>query len=221
MEKDVVMLRGTKNGLLVILDEEKEFPIVKKKLEEKFNSALSFFNGAEVTIDFGQREVLEEQRQEIHELLNDQYGLKQVRFLCGEGDKLERTKNHHPRLGAARNHKEERETLLIKRTMRSGQSVNYFGNVVVFGDVNPGAEVIAGGDIIVFGSLRGVAHAGAEGDEEAVVAAYQLLPTQLRIANFITRSPDEDVKRPITPEIAKIKNGMIIIESYNLYGEKR
>ncbi|HHX95543.1 MAG TPA: septum site-determining protein MinC [Clostridia bacterium] len=105
-------------------------------------------------------------------------------------------------------------TLLIERTVRSGQSVNFPGHVVVMGDVNPGAEIVAGGHIMVFGSLRGVAHAGALGSKSARVAALCLNPTQLRIAGHITRAPDGDEFKPNQPEIAKINDGSIVIEKY-------
>lgn len=111
-------------------------------------------------------------------------------------------------------------TVLVRRTLRSGQSVHYDGNVVILGDVNPGAEVIATGNIIVMGSLRGVAHAGACGDTDAVVTAFRLSPTQLRIADQITRAPDGNNPEPQLPETASIKNGVVVIEQYNPHGDR-
>lgn len=107
-------------------------------------------------------------------------------------------------------------TILIKRTIRSGQSIQFDGNVVVMGDVNPGSEIIASGNIIVMGALRGVVHAGATGDEAATVSAFKLQPTQLRIANHITRAPDGDYPVPERPETARIKDGVVVIEIYQL-----
>lgn len=106
-------------------------------------------------------------------------------------------------------------TLLIRRTLRSGQHVRFYGNVVVMGDVNPGAQITAGGDIIVMGWLRGLAHAGAEGDEQAIVSAFRLNPTQLRIAQFIGRAPDGiDATLPNVPEIAEVRDGQLIIDRF-------
>ena len=82
------------------------------------------------------------------------------------------------------------------------------------GDVNPGAFLKATGSIIVLGALKGVAYAGLEGDNEAVVAAYNLLPTQLRIGNIIVRAPDGDVSEYRLPEVAKILDGKIVIAPY-------
>lgn len=107
-------------------------------------------------------------------------------------------------------------TLLIRRTLRSGQRVNFSGNVVVLGDVNPGAEVNAGGDIVVMGWLRGMAHAGADGNERAVVSAFRLNPTQLRIAQYIGRPPDDPGPRDVgeVPERAEVRDGQLVIDRW-------
>ena len=76
-------------------------------------------------------------------------------------------------------------TLYHRGTLRGGQALHNLGNIVLVGDVNPGAELIASGDVIVVGALRGVAHAGAQGDRSARVIALEFAPTQLRIASVI------------------------------------
>ncbi len=108
----------------------------------------------------------------------------------------------------------EEQTILIQRTVRSGQQVFYPGNVVILGDVNPGGEVVAGGNIIVMGAFRGLAHAGAMGDKRAIVAALRLEPSQLRIAGYITRAPEGDFSALRQPEIARVQDGVVIIEQY-------
>jgi septum site-determining protein MinC len=111
------------------------------------------------------------------------------------------------------------DAVLVRRTLRSGRSVRHSGHVVVLGDVNPGAEIVAGGDIVVWGRVRGVAHAGAPdetrqgGDEGAVVCALDLAPTQLRIARFIATSPAR--KGAAQPEMAMVKDGRIIAERWS------
>jgi len=103
---------------------------------------------------------------------------------------------------------------VVRGTVRSGQRVFYEGNIVIIGDVNPGGEVIAGGNILVLGTLRGVAHAGATGNQEAVVASYCLQPTQLRIAGFIARAPEGETEKPSYPEVAYIREEQLFIEPY-------
>jgi septum site-determining protein MinC len=101
------------------------------------------------------------------------------------------------------------EGMVVRRTLRSGQSLRHPGHIVVIGDVNPGAEVMAGGDIVVWGRVRGIVHAGALGDEGAMICALDLAPTQLRIAGHIARSP-EDKRRKPTPEMASVRDGRIV-----------
>ena len=105
--------------------------------------------------------------------------------------------------------------LYVQNTVRSGQRIVHDGHVVICGDVNAGAEVIAGGDVLVFGTLRGLAHAGSMGNEAARIVAVSLRPPQLRIAQKIARAPEEGPKtsgqtQPArTPEVARIENGEI------------
>lgn len=106
-------------------------------------------------------------------------------------------------------------TKFIHSTIRSGQVIEYDGNIVIIGDVNPGALIKAKGNIIILGTIRGgVAHAGIDGNKDAIVAAYDLRPTQLRIANIIGRKPDEETLTSGIPEVAKIKDGEVYIEPY-------
>ncbi len=100
-------------------------------------------------------------------------------------------------------------TLYHRGTLRGGQALHNLGNLVVIGDVNPGAELVASGDIVVFGALRGVAHAGAQGDRGARVIALELVPTQLRIATAIATS--DTGKKPRGPEHASIVHDRIVV----------
>ena len=116
--------------------------------------------------------------------------------------------------GVFKNTFDQPDTLLVQRSLRSGQSIQHTGSVVIMGDVNPGAEVTAGGNIVVMGSFRGVAHAGARGDESATITAFRLRPTQLRIAGHITRPPDDEQAAPEVTEIARVREGIVVIERY-------
>lgn len=108
----------------------------------------------------------------------------------------------------------EINALVVARTLRSGQKVVHPGSVVIIGDVNPGAQVVAGRDIIILGACRGVAHAGAYGDETATITANRIVATQLRIAGLIARAPDE-LDKPSCIETARIKEGSVVIEPAN------
>lgn len=105
-------------------------------------------------------------------------------------------------------------TLFHVGTLRGGQALHHLGNIVVVGDVNPGTELVATGDIVVFGRLRGVAHAGAQGDANARVYALHLDATQLRIATCIA-AEDGTRKGPVAPEVALVRDGRIAIVSFD------
>ena len=111
------------------------------------------------------------------------------------------------------------ETLYVEANLRSGQLIRYPGNVFILGDVNPSAEIIAAGDIIVWGTLRGIAHAGADGDREAKIIAMQVNAGQIRIADKITTISDTLVKdkkrtKEKVPMLVKIENNEIIASRY-------
>lgn len=114
---------------------------------------------------------------------------------------------------------EQRNTLYIKQTLRSGQKVEHDGNIVIIGDCNGGSEIIATGDIVVWGILSGIAHAGCKGDNKACIRAFKINAIQLRIAEFLARKPDQlDLDRAeksdyFNPEEAKISEGEIVIYS--------
>ncbi len=108
-------------------------------------------------------------------------------------------------------------TLYHVGTLRGGQSLHNIGNIVLVGDVNPGAELVASGDILVFGVLRGVAHAGAQGDANAKVYALELAPTQLRIATSIAAEAGTHKRTSVVPETACVRAGRIVVEPHDRF----
>lgn len=112
-------------------------------------------------------------------------------------------------------------TLYHTGTLRGGQALHHPGNVVVVGDVNPGAEIVASGDVLVFGRLAGVAHAGAQGDEAARVFALDLRATQLRIATFIAADAEDAPRVRTVPEAALVRDGRIVIAPFDQIDQLR
>jgi septum site-determining protein MinC len=109
---------------------------------------------------------------------------------------------------------EEMVGVVVRGTLRSGQTIQHAGHIILIGDVNPGAEVVAGGDVIVWGKLRGTVHAGAMGDDRAVVCALQLAPSQIRIAMHIARPPERG-RPPKVPEMASVQEDRIVVERWD------
>ncbi|MGB9867397.1 MAG: septum site-determining protein MinC [Bacillota bacterium] len=195
-----VVLKGTKEGLMIVLNGANDFQELKEQLREKLEANARFFNGAGLILAAGNRDFTRDQVEELKTLIGNTCGGKLVKVVpAGEP-------------GSGREDQPSKKALILKRTVHCGQEVLYDGDVVIVGDVNPGAEVVASGDILVMGSLRGMAHAGALGDQNAIIAALRLEPLQLRIGPFISRSPDGDRASSGRPEVAMVKDGVIVIE---------
>jgi septum site-determining protein MinC len=108
-----------------------------------------------------------------------------------------------------------RRTLPLYRTLRSGTRVRFDGDVTVFGDVNPGAQIEAAGNVVILGALKGMVHAGATGNERAFVMSFDLRPTQVRIGRKIAIPPEQAPnERIFEPQIATVFDGQIVIEPY-------
>lgn len=222
MDESVVTLKATVNGLILILREEDTIDAIFEQLEKKLASSGRFFKGASIGVKYRGRKLSDDEAQQISRLMGEKTGAEIKSF---EEDQ------EPPEQGQAANAEPPREKIKIRKlffkgieegatkfyrgTVRSGQLISFDGNIVVIGDVNPGAQVEATGNVIVMGSLRGIVHAGADGNKEAIIAALYLQPTQLRIADIITRPPDEKESRntPV-PEMAFVKEDMVYIERF-------
>ncbi len=201
MQNTGVIFKGDEQGIIIVLSDELDFNIVKSQLEQKFIQAGEFFNDdLLVRIKLGKRRINLKEKKELIKVFKDHASFSVIEFISNK-DGLDDTKE-----------KREIDTLLVKGTVRSGQSINYDGNIVIQGDVNPTAEVIAEGDIIVMGNFRGIAHAGAKGKVDSTISAFRLEPSQIRIANYISRAPDIPTRSPSSPEIAFVKDKHIMLD---------
>lgn len=199
-----IIIKGNRDGLNVVINMNKfrDFDEMLEKLVAKLNVGKRFYKGATIKIstelkDFNERQIII-----LKDILFDEFLIKDCIF-----EEKEETKNKVFQ-GIY-----EGRTKFYRKTLRSGQVIKYPGNVVIIGNVNPGAEVYAGGNIIVLGNLQGNVHAGESGNTKAIIAAFRLQPKILQIANIMTRSPEEDEKT-YYPELARIKDNIIIVEPY-------
>jgi len=203
--KSPITFKVAKDGIVLTLDPEANFNRIKEALRDHVNSATNFYAGADLYINIAESSFKIDQ---LNEIVNIARGYKDVKNIIFTSDVVKRDTVEVNNEG---------ETYLINRTLRSGQKIKKSGNVVIIGDINPGAEVIAGGNIIVFGKIRGVVHAGAGGSKEASVTALKLEPTQLRISKKIARPPEESSnKKSLKPERAFIQDGQIMVEDFEI-----
>ena len=212
------------------LDDEVAFRHVEEGLRHYLGQCRGWFTGGSVTINVGLRIRSLEELGRLRQVLEDEFQLKVARFWCG-AEALEKAFSEEsgvpvalmppqrpsPLVGEALRPRDQ--PLYIKSTCRSGTTINYHGDVIVLGDVNPGAEVTATGDVIVLGTLRGVAHAGASNVDstEAVIIALSLRPLQLRIGCHVFIPPADKGNHVASsnPEFAHVKGRSIIIAPFS------
>lgn len=222
----MVAVKGIREGLLFLLEEDGDWEKNRQALFKMVGERQEFWRGARVALDSRTVVIGEDEILDLKDELS-RYDLTLWAVLSASPS----TQLAAQKLGLAtrfnRPEKEEVEVLstivhegegavLINKTLRSGYRVEYAGHVIVLGDVNPGAEIIAAGNIIVWGRLRGVVHAGAEGNTQAVVCALDFQPTQLRIADQIALPPQRKGKPQ--PEVARLLNGQLVAEPWNPKG---
>ncbi len=220
MKNESIILKLYKEGMVVYLNEEASFEDVKTMVCDKFGKSENFFKGLTLKVGFKGIELSPEQLNELIVAISESIGCRAVLWENPQPEEATENEIVTKKLtgeeildNAFKITVEDEFTKFYTRTIRSGQLLESDGNIVVIGDVNPGAELVATGNIVIMGSVKGLVHAGAKGNREAVVAALNLSPTQLRIADVITRSPDEDdTLHGAAPEIAYIKNNHIFIE---------
>lgn len=203
MEYDFISFKGTQDGIYINI-REGDFQRIKEELDMKLSKSSSFFKGGQI-ISFKGMNLSDDEECQLRGIIKNKYNIK---FLDKKKVKESQKKDYFDGIG-------EGMTSFIRTTVRSGQIIKFEGNVVVLGDVNPGGIIEAWGNIVVLGTLRGIAHAGSDGNRNAIVSAYDLQPTQLRIADLIARSPDDEIiQNSKWPEIAKIEDDEVVIESY-------
>ena len=220
-----IAIKGTRNGLLLTLEPETPFSELLKALADRLAEAPGFFRGASLAVDTSRRRLRGSERVQLEDLLAHYHmsvtSLEQVTTMHkdGEAEMLSpladpsQTAKPDETMQASRDLREADDTLFLRRTIRSGQAIHHTSNIVVLGDVNPGAEVVAGGDIVVWGVLRGMVHAGYPDNESAYVCSLLLTPVQLRIAHLLSRPP-EGAELQSHPEVAAIRNGRIVVETW-------
>jgi septum site-determining protein MinC len=202
VNRNVVTIKGVKDGLVFLLDDSCEFELLVAELRHKLDHKQSnIWSGPEVRVQvkLGKRTISEEQKEEI-------------RRIIGQHDNL-LIQSMESDIPAPTEQKSEDERISILRgVVRSGQTVHHEGNLLFLGDVNPGGAIVCTGDLFVMGSLKGIAHAGSEGDLEAIIAASYMRPTQLRIADIFSRPPDEWGIEEAYMEFAYIRDGKMEID---------
>ncbi len=241
---DAVIIKGVREGLLLILDDDVPFPQVLTELVTRINAQPGFFKGSGVTLNAGHRVLEGPDFDVLYRMLTrngmrvlalvslsaqsrmvaENYGVasRPPSFAAGDaGVSLGLKSRGSGMVGTEPGQEEMAEAspgLFLRCNLMPGQSVHYGGDVCILGDVEAGAEIVAEGDVVVWGKLKGLVHAGIGGDDEAIVCALHLDPTQLAIAGIITRFPANNdtgyLAASHPPELARLEEGRIVVEAW-------
>jgi septum site-determining protein MinC len=216
-------VKGIRDGILITIGEG-SWEDQEKELLDHLDRQADFLRGARLALDVGPqilkavelgrlRGEVSERKMTLWAVLSSSPTTEMTAQTLGLATRLSKPR---PEMTSARINTtlhEGEEAILIQKTLRSGFSVQHQGHVIVLGDMNPGAEVIASGSILVWGRLRGLVHAGAEGDATAMVCALDLNPTQLRIAGRIAPAPAS--KRSNLPETARLIDDQVVFSTWD------
>lgn len=211
--------KGKLNGLYINVDSTAEFEAILVHLEKLLRKSGEFYKGSKI-IGLTGRHFSYREKSTLEELIQNQFGMEveSLEDLVLETKPQPETPRapepvEEKTIEVISEVKQDSNTHFVFGTLRSGKSVHHSGHVVIVGDVNPGAEIVAEGNIIVMGRVLGFVHAGSAGDDSAVVVANLLKPTQIRIAKYISVPPSDDhSEHTINPEKASVSNGIIKIE---------
>ena len=208
------MIKSNKYGITLFLDGKISFQELLKDISEKFKTSSGFFQNAQMALAFEGRKLCREEQLEVVRVIQENSSLE---ILCVlEQDALKESFMKQ----VVEERKQERSTnngRFYKGTLRSGQVLESETSIIILGDVNPGATIVSKGNVIVLGSLKGMVHAGAAGNEDTFVAALNMTPMQIRIADAIARSADgpiyaRDKGDEKGPMIAYAEEGNIYME---------
>ncbi|MQR95408.1 septum site-determining protein MinC [Fictibacillus phosphorivorans] len=193
-----VTIKGTKDGLVLLLDDKCSFDLLVEELNDKLTAGSSqMLNGPVISVKVkaGNRYLTAEQEEKLIEVLKQKENLI-----------LDHIESEVITKAEAEEMRKDAQVVTVSKVVRSGQVLDVQGDLLLIGDVNPGATVMATGNIYILGSLKGIAHCGTKGNEEAIIAASVMKPSQLRIAHHINRAPDSYPELGNEMEFAYISN---------------
>ena len=227
-DREVVNVGGREGNVDFTLDDKVAFPLVEDRLREYLGASQGWFTGGAVTVNAGRRVLNSGELGRLKQVL-EEFQLNVAAFWC-EPETLEEAISEESGVPVALGLRQrpsgvwgeeaspQEAPLFVKSTCRSGTIIQHNGDLIVLGDVNPGAEVTATGDIIVLGRLRGIAHAGAGGPDttSAVIIALSLQPLQLRIGGHVCIAPSDEAqgRTSARPEVAHVAGQSIVVAPF-------
>lgn len=214
-----VIIKSNKYGLNLILDPNLPFEELLSRIEDKFSESEKFFKNAQMAISFEGRTLSGEEEYQILDTIAETTSIHVICIIDNDEIRELYTKQKIDQYMAQESGNTGK---FYKGTLRSGQVLECETSIIIIGDVNPGAKIISTGNIVILGALKGMAYAGASGNEECFVVALDMNPMQIKIGNVIGRSEDKGIlasirerkskKAAAEPQVATVSDGHILIE---------
>ena len=238
--KSSVIIKGNKYGFQIVLNPTLPFEELLREVAQKFKESIRFFDFSQsIAVSFEGRDLTQGEQNLLVDTIVENSGLK-INYIINGGKAVET--EFAEALSGIREEEENPEeeeddgeeisfpeSLIGKNgqfyrgTLRSGQKIEVDGSIVVLGDINPGAQIIAGGNVVVLGCLKGNVYAGYPEDRSAFVASLMMEPMQIQIGDCIARSPDQKAKKQkagrkknqkqLEAKLAFVENDSIFIET--------
>ncbi len=207
---ELVAMKGTKSGIVIVLNEEAAFEELKQAVSEKFKESAAFWGEATKAVSFQGKKLSDDEKMQLVDCIQENCHLL-IPCIMEEDEALETAFQN-----SIENRQEEIDYStgqFFKGNLRSGQVLDVETSIIIIGDVKAGAKVVSKGNVIILGSLKGNVYAGSSGNTNAFVVALDMDPVQIRIADTIARSPDKPrKKKEKETKIAFWEDGNIYIE---------
>lgn len=234
--KSSVIIKGNKYGFQIVLNPTLPFEELLKEVADKFKESTHFFDLKKpIAVSFTGRDLTSGEQNLLVDTISENSGLNISCVIDGakayetefsrvleqikdQKEQAQKKENSVPENRIAKNGQ------FYRGTLRSGQKIEVDGSIVILGDINPGAQIVAGGNVVVLGCLKGTVHAGYPDDKNAFVAALMMEPMQIQIGSCIARSPDHETKntkknarkknrQELLAKLAFVENDSIFIET--------
>jgi Septum formation inhibitor len=204
MNANIITIKLKKDEIHIELNDKATYEIIIQNIKEKVDDLEKFYKDSNTPIIITGKELTEEEFEGIRQIIKEKINVT-ITYMLPESMGL------HSIKGLYEKDTEISETKYYRGSLRSGQKIEYNGSMVVLGDVNGGAEIVATDNIVVIGALRGLAHAGAKGNKKAFIAANVIDTPQFRIATKLKSMEPEDALNGVKT-YAYINEESIIVE---------
>jgi septum site-determining protein MinC len=209
---DIVLIKGNKTGLTIMLNDSVSMALIKKTLYEKLCQSKKFFGNSKITLSFKGRELNDMEYSELIDIVGEATNLE---IMCVIDENTNHPIFEDEEISHQPLENDSSGAIFHKGTLRSGQELVVDASVIIIGNIHTGATVISKGNVIVIGELKGTVYAGSEGNQNSFIVALKMNPLQLKIGDIFGRSSNLKPKDLDKPKIAFVENNRIFIEKIN------